>query len=128
MATWAKTKGYVDYLCPQIYFGFQHQSAPFLQELDRWSSLERHDGVALVAGLALYKTGLYDDTYAGVGKTEWQYGGDIVARQLRAVKQAGWDGAALYSHLSFESDDTRDAAVVQQEVNAIRSEFSEDKT
>lgn len=116
VAKWAKTAGYVDYLCPQIYFGFQHQSAPFLQQLDRWSALERSDQVSLIAGLALYKTGLPEDTYAGSGKTEWATGGDILARQLRAVDAAAWDGAALYSHLSFQADGERDSAVVETEV------------
>ncbi len=115
-ALWAKTAGYVDYLCPQIYFGFQHSSAPFLQALDTWSALERHGSVSLIAGLALYKTGLPEDTYAGSGKGEWAAGGDIIARQLRAVEAAGWQGAALYSHLSFEADGGRDPVVVEKEV------------
>ena len=116
---WANTAGYIDYLCPQLYVGFRHQTAPFLQELDVWSSLERHETVSLVAGLALYKTGLYDDAYAGSGKGEWSAGGDILARQLRAVEAKGWQGAALYSHLSFEADDTRDGAVVKREIDNL---------
>ncbi len=119
VAVWAKTAGYVDYLCPQIYFGFQHENAPFLQELDTWSALPRHNNVSLVAGLALYKTGLPEDTYAGSGKAEWATGGDILARQLRAVEAAGWKGAALYSHLSFEVDGGRDNDVVQTEIKSI---------
>ncbi len=116
---WANTAGYVDYLCPQLYFGFQHQTAPFLQELDAWSSLPRREDVSLIAGLALYKTGLYDDTYAGSGKGEWASGGDILARQRRAVEAKGWQGAALYSHLSFEADETRDPAVVAREIDVL---------
>lgn len=117
---WANTAGYVDYLCPQIYFGFQHQTAPFLQELDKWAALPRHETVVLIAGLALYKTGLYEDTYAGSGKGEWASGGDILARQLRAVEAAeDWHGAALYSHLSFEADEGRDPAVVSREIEAL---------
>ena len=116
---WADTAGYVDYLCPQLYVGFLHQTAPFLQELDTWSSLSRHENVSLIAGLALYKTGLYDDAYAGSGKGEWASGGDILARQLCAVRAKGWQGAALYSHLSFEADDTRDTAVVKREIDAL---------
>lgn len=116
---WAGTSGYVDYLCPQLYFGFQHQTAPFLQELDAWSSLPRHETVSLIAGLALYKTGLCEDAYAGSGKGEWASGGDILARQLRAVEAKKWQGAALYSHLSFEADETRDPAVAAREIDAL---------
>ncbi|MBR5134445.1 MAG: hypothetical protein IKV35_02485 [Clostridia bacterium] len=86
--------------------------------LATWGALPRAEGVALYAGLGLYKTGLKEDTYAGVGKTEWATGGDIIARQLADVKASGYDGAALYSHQSFEADSTRDAAVVKAECDA----------
>ncbi|MBE6764136.1 MAG: hypothetical protein E7553_07315 [Ruminococcaceae bacterium] len=122
-ALWASTKGYVDYLCPQLYFGFEHETSPFLQELSDWSALRRHASVSLIAGLALYKTGLRDDPYAGSGNGEWATGGDLIARQFRLVQAAGWQGAALYSHLSFETDDTRDEAVVQKEIVALERVF-----
>ncbi len=126
VAKWAGTAGYVDYLCPQLYVGFEHETAPFLQVLSWWSSLPRHESVALIAGLALYKSGIANDEYAGSGATEWLGGGDILARQLHAVKQAGWDGVALYSHLSFEADNGRDPAVVQKEIQALQAVFAVD--
>ncbi len=119
VAAWAKTAGYVDYLCPQLYFGFCHEYAPFDELLNRWNELERDASVALVGGLGLYKTGLAVDTYAGSGKTEWAQHSDIIARQMDAVTAAGWDGTAVYSHLSFEADETRDSAIVAAESAAL---------
>ncbi len=122
---WANTVGYVDYLCPQLYVGFRHETAPFIASLDAWSALPRHDGVSLIAGLALYKTGLREDAYAGSGTAEWLSGGDIIARQVQAVTAAGWDGTALYSHLSFEADEGRDTAIVSAEIQAVCREWRE---
>ena len=34
--TWASQKGYVDYLCPQIYVNFDHPLLPFNQTADQW--------------------------------------------------------------------------------------------
>ena len=127
-ARWMAVSGYVDYICPQLYFGFSHESAPFEGELARWSALPRHGECALIAGLALYKTGMPADEYAGSGKSEWASGGDIIARQIRAVCEAGWQGTALYSHLSFEPTESRDATVVQQEVAAVQKAWNEMKT
>ncbi len=118
-ALWAREAGYVDYLCPQLYVGFAHQYAPFEEELAVWTALERDPSVSLLAGLALYKTGIPDDAYAGDGATEWANGGDVIARQLLAVRAAGWDGAALYSHLSFIASDDRDGAVTAAETQAV---------
>ncbi len=126
VARWAKTAGYVDYLCPQLYFGFTHSSAPFMTILSAWQSLERDESVALYAGLGLYKTGLAEDTYAGVGKTEWANGGDIIARQLEVVRENRWDGAAIYSHQSFEVTDDREQSVVQAEVEALAAALCEE--
>ncbi len=116
---WARTKGYVDYLCPQLYVGFAHEYAPFVTVFDRWNTLPRDESVALLAGLALYKTGLPEDPYAGSGRTEWATGGDILARQVALAKESGWDGAALYSHRSFSADGERAQAVVAAESDAV---------
>ncbi len=119
--TWAK-EGYVDYLCPQLYVGFQHQYAAFTEQVAVWTTLDKADTVQLIGGLALYKTGMEEDTYAGVGRGEWATGGDIIARQAAYIEGQGWDGVALYSHLSFAVSDDRDAAVVEAESAAV-SEF-----
>ena len=124
-AEWIRTRGYVDYLCPQLYVGLSHQHAPFEREAARWRTLPRDESVALYAGLALYKTGLPDDTYAGSGGAEWAQGGDIIARQAVLVRDSGWDGMALYSHLSFRADGERDAAVVQAETEALLALWAE---
>ena len=51
-AKWLRQKGYVDYLCPQLYFGFEHSSAPFDKMVDQWMSRPRASGVNLYVGLA----------------------------------------------------------------------------
>lgn len=118
IAAWAKN-GCIDYLCPQLYVGFQNEYAPFSEAMVAWENLECAPSVALIGGLALYKTGLYEDEYAGTGRTEWSAGGDIVARQATLIKEHGWQGMALYSHLSFKVTDERDAAVAYKECLSI---------
>ncbi len=131
-AAWAKTPGYVDYLAPQLYVGFKHIYMPFDQSIAKWDALERHSGVKMVAGLALYKTGLYDDTWSGeAGRTEWLEDSTIMMRQIALTEEMGWYGVSLYSHQSITADSTRDpvvaAAEVQGACNAWR-DFGEDKT
>lgn len=116
--SWVGAVGYVDYICPQLYFGYEHSTAAFDKLLQTWSSLKRASGVEIYAGLGLYKTGLLSDTYAGAGKTEWAQHHDIIARQLADVYAAHWNGAALYSHQSFKADSTRDGTVAAAECEA----------
>lgn len=128
LETWAVTPGYVDYLCPQIYFGFENANAPFANALASWASQPRADGVALYVGLALYKTGLAPDTYAGSGANEWAEHDDIIGRQVSLIReQPACGGFCLFSYRSFDaaaravgSGQTYDAAVAQREIDHLQ--------
>ena len=104
-AQWMATAGYIDYICPQIYYGFAHEQYPFDAVLAQWMQLPRADGVRLYVGLALYKSDIADDPYAGSGRQEWAQNDDAIARQVTALRAAGADGFALfrYAHLATDS-------------------------
>lgn len=55
--TWATQTGYVDYLMPQIYWGFTNKVAPFDKVTDEWVSLMSDSPVKLYIGLQLYRMG-----------------------------------------------------------------------
>ena len=116
-AYWAKTPGHVDYLAPQIYVGFNHQYSPFTKIVENWHTLPRLHTVDLIAGLAYYKTGLLDDTWAGsAAKTEWLNNNDMMSRQIAVVASYDWAGVALYGHHSLTVDSTRDATVAKADM------------
>lgn len=97
VSRWMREAGYVDYICPQIYTGFRHQTRPFLSVLEEWAALPRREGVELYVGLALYKVGLSHDPYAGTGATEWVTDVDIIPRQIEASKDTT-DGYVLFRY------------------------------
>ncbi len=94
---WMREPGYIDYICPQIYTGFQHQSHPFTTLLDAWTALPRRDDVALYVGLALYKVGLPHDPYAGTGRDEWATDPTILSRQMDLATDRT-DGYVLFRY------------------------------
>ncbi len=99
VAGWMSSPGYLDYICPQIYFGFNHQTRPFSTVLAQWGDLPRLNSVSLYVGLALYKATLTDDTYAGAGRAEWASDATIIARQVDAVRNSGAaEGFVLYCY------------------------------
>ncbi len=95
---WLSQSGYVDYLCPQLYTGFEHQSSPFNEIVDKWLAYPRHPSVKLYVGIATYKAGLKKDAYAGTGKTEWANNTDILKRQVLYLRSKNISGIALYSY------------------------------
>lgn len=115
--TWVTSKGYIDYICPQIYFGFNNKSRPYLTVLDEFSSIITNNDIELIVGLAAYKCGA-EDTYAGAeGKTEWLNHSDILARQVSAAREdSNYGGFALYRYDSVYNP----ASSVK---SAVKSEF-----
>lgn len=94
---WMIEDGYIDYICPQLYVGFRHESKPFAATLAQWADLPRRKNVKLYVGLALYKVGLPHDPYAGSGADEWSTDGDIIPRQIERIQGVA-DGYVLFRY------------------------------
>lgn len=106
VATWCAVPGYVDYLCPQLYYSFESETLDFTTALSQWAALPKHDSLRLYAGLALYKTG----TDADDGT--WQLSDDILLQQSQQAKAARCSGIVLYSIESFANETSAQAAAM----------------
>ena len=95
--------GYIDYLCPQIYFGFEHATHPFDEVLSEFSEIARGTSVSLIIGITLEKAdngyrGI-EDTWAGTGGDEWIEQKNIIKRSLECVRELDDTyGVALFSY------------------------------
>ncbi|MBR7092227.1 MAG: family 10 glycosylhydrolase [Clostridia bacterium] len=109
--TWLSAPGYADYICPQLYFGFLHESRPFAALLAQWQALPRDPSVALCGGLAVSKVGVSPDAYAGSGCDEWLRDVTVLTRQVQACRAAG-AGFCLYSYTYLSENSWRSTAPV----------------
>jgi uncharacterized lipoprotein YddW (UPF0748 family) len=117
---WCRTAGYCDYILPQVYYGFENQTAPYADVIAVWSNMIKTPSVKLVIGLSPYKIGL-TDTYAGGGKAEWTTNTDILARQMALAETLpNYGGVALYRYGSVFEPEAEVAQAVQAEVENIR--------
>lgn len=122
-AKWGSEEGYVDYLCPQLYYGFQNSSMPFEQMADQWSKLVTSPNVKLYIGLAAYKTG-EEDIYAKEGKEEWQQNSDILCREIEASRQlAGYGGMILFHYDAVF--DPAPGEIRKQEMESVKALFAQ---
>lgn len=81
---WSTEKGYCDYICPQIYFGFLNDVQPFMKTVKDWRDLVT--ACNLYVGLPLYKSG-QKDTYAGRGEQEFVENSNLISRQIKFINQ-----------------------------------------
>lgn len=93
---WLNTDGYVDWIIPQIYFGFNHETMPFEKILKSWKEISVSGKAKLLVGLSLYKSGCVDK-YAGTGKNEWIENSDIILKQINMLKTEKIEEYAIYS-------------------------------
>ena len=100
---WGSADGYCDWLIPQIYFGFSHETRPFEDCAKAWQALCSGKNVRLLGGLAAYKIGKHDP-FAGAGGAEWQTNAAVLSDQVRTLRRFGYAGFALFSatFLNFE--------------------------
>ena len=84
--TWCKEDGYIDYICPQIYFGLEHQTHDFKSVYRTWKAIIKNENVELYVGMTLGKAQSGVDNYAGTGKTEWADHKDVLKRCLEYLQ------------------------------------------
>lgn len=115
---WCTESGYLDYIVPQIYYGFDNSTQPYIECLSRWEAFASEGGIPLVVGLTAAKIG-YEDVWAGAGRTEWLTDSEILARQLaEAMECTSYGGAALYSYKSIFSAESSVEEQVNKEITA----------
>ncbi len=122
--TWCAGSGYIDYIMPQIYFGFKNNSQPYAEVLSDWQAMVSGGGVKLIPGLGVYKIG-NEDSYGGSdGKHEWQNDGEIIKRQIIAAEeQPNYGGFVLYSYNHVFAPDANASAKLA-EMEAVKNYIS----
>ncbi len=93
---WCGKPGYLDYICPQVYWGFEHDTCAFDKICERWSGITKCDSVRLIIGMTLGKAVAEGDVYAGSGYYEWRDHKDILSRCVTYA-----DGMERCSGISF---------------------------
>lgn len=117
---WASEEGFVDYICPQIYFGFYNEVQPFTRTAKEWS--ERTTAVKLYVGLPLYKAGA-EDEFASADQdyaiNEFVENNNIISRQILYLENLSNVGGYYIYSFSYLADGQTDA--VKNEVENIKN-------
>ena len=93
-----RDKGYIDYIMPQIYFGFDNEVRPFIDTLNEWKNLIKNNDIKILPALAFYKVGEYDK-YAKSGIGEWIEKNDIISREVEESRKINnYAGFALFRY------------------------------
>ena len=91
---WCSVSGYIDYICPQIYWTFDSTAAPFAQRAQEWKAMVKCENIKFYVGLALYKAGSDADG------SKWLRSDRIIADQIEYIRgrEVNADGFMIYSY------------------------------
>lgn len=128
LSVWLTASGadaVVDYLCPQIYWGYGYTlssgSTRFAFEniTAEWLALPRAESTALYFGLGAYRVGVGDGGANADSVSQWCTG-SALARQVTDLRSTGAGGWALYRYGSlFRSDESGLAAAERAALTAL---------
>lgn len=115
---WCSEEGYIDYIAPQIYFGFENSVLPFESCAAQWNALIKNKSISLVIGLAAYK--IYSDE-------EYINNTDILLMQINSIKDLdNYSGYAFYNYISLFPIDSEKAETASVQIEGIKKQAVDD--
>ena len=79
--SWLKSNEYIDFIMPQIYYGFYNSTRDYIKVTKEWENLIENKDIELYISLAFYKVGM-EDKYAKSGFNEWIDNDNIIMREI----------------------------------------------
>ncbi|BCJ94715.1 hypothetical protein acsn021_22840 [Anaerocolumna cellulosilytica] len=92
--TWLSSDGYIDYICPQIYWTFSHKTYPFDKTLDKWLSYRTSSSVKVYVGIANYRAG-------STLETDWKNDPDVLKKQIEYSRKTGKVDGFMFFRYDF---------------------------
>ena len=95
---WLESEEYIDFIIPQIYYGFYNTSKSYMNVVKEWEKLIKNNKIKYYIALAFYKVGKVDN-YAKNGKNEWLENNNIIMKEIiisRNLKK--YDGFVLFRY------------------------------
>nr|WP_308743151.1 family 10 glycosylhydrolase [uncultured Anaerocolumna sp.] len=94
IATWLSKDGYIDYICPQIYWTFSNSSYPYDKTLDKWLSYRTSSSVKMYVGIANYKAG-------SSLEPDWKNDKDVLRKQVEYGRGTGLVDGYMFFRYDF---------------------------
>lgn len=96
--SWCSKSGYIDYICPQLYYSLENPALTFGDALTQWKNLEYCDDVELYIGIAGYKIGTDSDNGT------WETSNTILRDEVQLIRKNNINGFMFYSFANLESE------------------------
>lgn len=109
---WLSSDQYVDFIMPQVYYGFFNETQAFKNVIDSWDSLIVNSDIKLYVALGFYKVGTLDK-YAKSGEMEWINNSNVIMREIILARNLKYyKGFSLFRYDYLFNDDLKTATTM----------------
>lgn len=105
---WLKSDQYVDYIAPQIYWGFKHPTAKFDKVTKQWVKIRKNKNVKLYIGIAVYRAG-HNVGQNSKERKEWKSDTKVLRKQVTYARKKKVDGFAFFDYQDLVSKKSKKA-------------------
>lgn len=84
---WMGNTGYIDYICPQIYWSFTNKYCPYKKTVKSWVDIKKKNNVDLYIGLAAYRAGISKKEAKAIGDIGWSKSKKELKKQVLAARK-----------------------------------------
>lgn len=84
---WMSNSGYVDYICPQVYWSFTNKYCPYKNTVKQWAAMKKSSKVKLYIGLAAYRAGISRNEAKVIGDIGWCSSKQELKKQVIAARK-----------------------------------------
>ncbi len=92
--TWLSKDGYVDYICPQIYWTFSNATYPYDKTLQKWLKARTSSSVKVYVGIANYRAG-------STLEADWKNDVDVLRKQVEYARKTGLVDGFMFFRYDF---------------------------
>ena len=98
---WMSSSDYIDFIMPQLYYGFYNTTKGFYKVSREWNDLLKNKDIKFYIALAFYKIGRVDN-YARDGINEWLENDNIIMREVIISRNLdNYNGFSLFRYDSI---------------------------
>ena len=98
---WTNSTNFVDYIAPQIYWGFHHSTAPFAEMTDRWIDMVDQSKVKLYIGIPAYKKAQPSNGTTKAERKELK-GKTLLRKMAKYVNKTDADGIIVFDYADLD--------------------------
>lgn len=109
---WGREAGFVDYIAPQQYWGFEHSICPFEENVNKWMAVVTNPNVKLYVALPMHLAQAQETS-------EWKNNHDILGRMVTSLRNKSLSGFSIYRYHYITPDFLKKNGAMDEYINLV---------